>query len=801
MACHEIQSWTFCGLVGAFVDLGLAYLLLCGSTLAFFASKFLGIFGWQLPCPCNGFFGDPHGGKCLQRLLVDYPSREISSVQLSVKSKFPFDSIRVNDQECQLRVRLLGEAERYDGAQEMEGEASCSSNSDTRRRSQNFVVRKLSHNSELADGFGSMSSAALRANRTDFKGKGVVSQKPRSGLRRRRRAVADHRKSSPASFSDLPRLINQEVSHSPYSMSETGHEISEEGSVPMSSAVAAFRDESEKHTSSRLGEGNLHGFEVNGSFGESRVMEKHAPSAKELVRNVRDELGFNGDEKNVIRVLEQALEEEQAARAALYLELEKERSAAASAADEAMAMILRVQKEKASIEIEARQYLRMIEEKSAYDAEEMDILKEILLRREREKHFLENEVETYRQLILLNNEHLEGNVNHTGEISARRSTFSLDLNEDLEPKLQQISETIDKREIEKNVKTSPSCETRTFEGPSSFHALVKELPSSDWDKDANSMEQLDSRKVSSNKIQPHNPGSFDDCNQEIQEKAVVSMDEEPSVIQGEGQILETVSRLYELNSHPEHGLLEETVISRNEGHVQKDTARQCQGVEMKADPNLHGTSADQGGSDQHISNVETEPSIYDVHVIDDRSKLCKEEAREENQPRLTDTDSNRSRIHGLPFGTSRIDVSTDQPSTSRAATERDICRSCSDLTAELPPISNRHEKSYPFHLRRNSMSAVNNERLKLDTEVGWLRDKLRIVQEGRENLSFPMEHRESEKIQLQLLEDIAKQLKEIQQLTEPGKTVRQASLPPTSSKVCSKKRRCRSVSLGLHDST
>ncbi|XP_043705643.1 uncharacterized protein LOC122655517 isoform X2 [Telopea speciosissima] len=805
MACHEIHSWTFCGLVGAFLDLGLAYLLLCGSTLAFFASKFLGIFGWHLPCPCNGLFGDPHGGKCLQRLLVDYPSREISSVQLSVKSKFPFDSIWINDKQCQFRVRLLGDTERCDGPQEMEGEASSSSFSDARRRrSQNFAVRELSHKSEL-DGFRLMSSAPLRDSRTDVKGKGVASQKLRSGLRRRRRAVAEHKKSSSVSFSDPPRFINREVSHSPYSMSETGHEISEEGSVPMSSARVAFRDDREGRTGSRLGEGSLHGFEVNGSFGESRIMEKDEPSDKELIRNVRDELRFDGDEKHVIRVLEQALEEEQAARAALYLELEKERSAAATAADEAMAMILRVQKEKASIEMEARQYLRMIEEKSAYDAEEMDILKEILVRREREKHFLEKEVETYRQLILLNNEHMKGNVNDTVEISAPRSTFSLDSNQDPVRMLQQISESIDKREIEKNVKTSTSYETHTVEGPSSFHAFVKELPSSDWDKDANFMENVDSqRKVSPKKINPHVSGSFDDCNQEIQEKGMVSMDEEPSVTQGEGQILETVFRLYKLNSPPKHGFLEKTIISSNEGHVQKDNARQCQGVEMEADPNVHGRNADRGGSAQHISKVETEPCLCDVHVIDDRSKLFKEEAREENHAGLTDSDSNRSRIHGLPFdpsGISRINASTDQPSTSRAATERDIHRSFSDLTAEMPPISNIHGKSFPFDLRRNSMSAVDNERLKLDTEVGWLREKLRIVQEERENLSFPMEHREREKIQLQLLEDIAKQLKEIRQLTEPGKTVRQASLPPTSSKVCSKKRRCRSVSLGLHDST
>lgn len=69
-----------------------------------------------------------------------------------------------------------------------------------------------------------------------------------------------------------------------------------------------------------------------------------------------------------------------------------------------MAMILHLQEEKASIETQARQYQRIIEEKSAYDAEEMNILKENLLRREREKHFLEKEVEAYRQMINPGNE-------------------------------------------------------------------------------------------------------------------------------------------------------------------------------------------------------------------------------------------------------------------------------------------------------------------------------------------------------------------------------------------------------------
>ncbi|XP_020106265.1 probable myosin-binding protein 6 [Ananas comosus] len=111
-----------------------------------------------------------------------------------------------------------------------------------------------------------------------------------------------------------------------------------------------------------------------------------------------------------IEELKRAIEEERAARAALSRELEKERSAAASAADEAMAMMLRLQEEKAAAEIEARQYRRVVEEKSAYDAEEMQTLKEIIVRREREKLVLETQLEDCQQQMFL----MINNNNDTG---------------------------------------------------------------------------------------------------------------------------------------------------------------------------------------------------------------------------------------------------------------------------------------------------------------------------------------------------------------------------------------------------
>ncbi|KAE8730595.1 hypothetical protein F3Y22_tig00002919pilonHSYRG00225 [Hibiscus syriacus] len=88
--------------------------------------------------------------------------------------------------------------------------------------------------------------------------------------------------------------------------------------------------------------------------------------------DTNEKSGFIGGEADRIRMLEQALQEEKAKLAAMYLELEKERAAAELASDETTAMILRLQKDKASIQMEARQYKRM------------------------EYHLLERELEAYR---------------------------------------------------------------------------------------------------------------------------------------------------------------------------------------------------------------------------------------------------------------------------------------------------------------------------------------------------------------------------------------------------------------------
>lgn len=146
-----------------------------------------------------------------------------------------------------------------------------------------------------------------------------------------------------------------------------------------------------------MSERTWQGSESSGSVGENNYIDKGSSTIGQDTSNA-EERGIIRNEASSIGLLEEALEEEKAARASLYMELEEERAAAATAADEAIAMIIRLQNEKASVEMEARQYQRVIEEKFAYDEEEMNLLREILVKREIDYHVLEKEIEAYREM-------------------------------------------------------------------------------------------------------------------------------------------------------------------------------------------------------------------------------------------------------------------------------------------------------------------------------------------------------------------------------------------------------------------
>ncbi|PNT15863.1 hypothetical protein POPTR_010G109900v4 [Populus trichocarpa] len=106
-----------------------------------------------------------------------------------------------------------------------------------------------------------------------------------------------------------------------------------------------------------------------------------------------------GDGVLTMEKLKSALRAERKTLSALYAELEEERSASAVAASQTMAMINRLQEEKAAMQMEAFQYQRMMEEQSEYDQEAMQLLSELVVKREKEKAELEKELEVYRKKV------------------------------------------------------------------------------------------------------------------------------------------------------------------------------------------------------------------------------------------------------------------------------------------------------------------------------------------------------------------------------------------------------------------
>lgn len=374
MAIEEIHSWSLGEIIGSYIDLFIAYVLLCGSIIAFFAFKLFRFFGLVLPCPCKGILGYRNSDFCLHKILFELPLRKICSIQVMAAKRFPFDLVWVkkghsldNSNENNIVVDVK-EKTSDSRIVELEDESSCSG------------PRLLS----LVD----------RDSGYDAKGKRILSLKRRSGTRRRKRGSYDYGKmdsvircdsfQSDVAFSScLPcdgssSVIKDRSSQSIYL--DSGKEVN------------VHYDEDDR-TCHDLDEKTCHSYEFNASTVDS-------PGTGIYSSTTQENIEIAGNEDNHVTMYENPLEGENAAYAALYLELEKERAAAATAADEAMAMISRLQEEKSSMEMEMRQYERLIEERVSYDEEEMNIMQEILIRRERENLFLEKELETFRQMSL-----------------------------------------------------------------------------------------------------------------------------------------------------------------------------------------------------------------------------------------------------------------------------------------------------------------------------------------------------------------------------------------------------------------
>ncbi|KAL6187050.1 hypothetical protein ACLB2K_043166 [Fragaria x ananassa] len=106
-----------------------------------------------------------------------------------------------------------------------------------------------------------------------------------------------------------------------------------------------------------------------------------------------------GDGVLTMEKLKSVLRAEREALNRVYAELEEERSASAIAANQTMAMINRLQEEKAAMQMEALQYQRMMDEQSEYDQEAMQLLNELMVKREKEKQEIEKELEICRKKV------------------------------------------------------------------------------------------------------------------------------------------------------------------------------------------------------------------------------------------------------------------------------------------------------------------------------------------------------------------------------------------------------------------
>lgn len=221
-----IHSWRFNELVGAFLDLAIAYLLLCAAAVAFFTSKFVSVFGLCLPCPCDGFFGTPRKSHCFQRQFADAPCEKISAVQWAVKSKFPFDVLWSENSNINSKSKFVDETYYENGHFEFEGEASCSSLSE--RRLLDMVESDSVAENDQSVEFGVANLETGKEQHFELKPKKVSGRRPRLRRRRRRRGGSvDY--GNPVSVSSYDVFYSDagDISTSPSSISKMGNEVTE----------------------------------------------------------------------------------------------------------------------------------------------------------------------------------------------------------------------------------------------------------------------------------------------------------------------------------------------------------------------------------------------------------------------------------------------------------------------------------------------------------------------------------------------------------------------------------------------
>ncbi|KAL6641213.1 hypothetical protein ACP70R_019394 [Stipagrostis hirtigluma subsp. patula] len=132
----------------------------------------------------------------------------------------------------------------------------------------------------------------------------------------------------------------------------------------------------------------------SGATGRKPYLERNYSVLEPSDGNLDDAEGESSHE-NVKKQLELTKQ----SMSALYKELDEERSASAVAASQAMAMINRLQEEKAAMQMEALQYLRMMEEQADHDHQAIQDLHDLLTDREKELLDMDAELANCRRLL------------------------------------------------------------------------------------------------------------------------------------------------------------------------------------------------------------------------------------------------------------------------------------------------------------------------------------------------------------------------------------------------------------------
>ncbi|XP_020576245.1 uncharacterized protein LOC110021882 [Phalaenopsis equestris] len=482
----------------------------------------------------------------------------------------------------------------------------------------------------------------------------------------------------------------------------------------------------------------------NADGNDAGLVEEVVNGEKDSRSNVGGAGECDGGIFDMTRSLERELGDEQGALAALYLELEKERSAAATAADEAMSMMLRLQKEKAEIEMEARQYQRMTEEKSAYDKEEMEILKEIIVSREREKHVLEKEIEMYKQ-TLDSREQFEQDFDIKHSIFEEKKGTLNDSSDNPMMMLRQIYKYIEKKEVSDGF------------GMESFSA------------------------VNSSGVSSYHGNSIMDCVVAGKHTELLNIGDEFKQDIGESSMLTTQikqssnilnfshadeSSLCNLNSPFEDeynkDILDLNVRDEGDGGIR---------IEMSVPDNdlfrIESCVLDQRDSKSFLP--ETESRIHGVHIINNGQFFQVEENSKQNDDKFFHVEEN-GKQNAIPLQASSC--------TNFNEMEPHIQRSCSEITNRTGQKCSLSTRGSFLDLKRSSLPSIESEKFKLGNEVERLRKRLKIIRQGREKLNLSTDHKEKECFQLQLLDEIVCQLEQIKKVSESTKSFRQASLPP-----------------------